>query len=81
MNAHLFILQIKNFRRLKVFSLATIGVMALTLMAGANGEVCASCDLPLEITGEFAHYKNTDTVRSIVGGVGGSSRFYRMLIQ
>ncbi len=76
MNAHPFPLQIKPFRQLKVFGLATIAIMALTLVAGANEEGCAACDLPLEITGEFAHYKTSDNV-AVQGMSGDDAAAFR----
>jgi beta-glucosidase len=52
--------KIKDFRRLRLAGLAAIGSLVLAVAASANEEGCASCDLPVEVTGEFAHYKNTD---------------------
>jgi beta-glucosidase len=54
------LLKIKTFRRLQNFSLAVIGFVAFPLAASGADEGCRSCDLPVEVTGEFAHYRNTD---------------------
>jgi beta-glucosidase len=48
------------FQRLQTFSLAAIGGLALALTASAKEEGCRSCEPAVEVTGEFAHSKNTD---------------------
>jgi beta-glucosidase len=52
--------KIRAFQRLQTFSLAAIGSLALALTANAREEGCRSCEVPVEVTGEFAHSKNTD---------------------
>ncbi len=51
--------RITIFRRLHTFSLAAMGSLLLALTAGATDEGCKSCSVPVEVTGEFEHYKNT----------------------
>jgi beta-glucosidase len=51
---------IGRFWFLNVFCIAAAGGILLAPAANANEEACLSCDLPVEVTGQFAHYKDND---------------------
>jgi beta-glucosidase len=66
----------KAFRVLKIFSLAAIFSLSLSPAANANEEGCSSCDVPVEVTGQFAHYKNSDDL-VIQGMIGDDKAAFR----
>jgi beta-glucosidase len=68
--------QIKTFRLLKIFSLAAIWSLSLVLVANANEEGCISCNVPVEVTGQFAHSINNDAA-AIQGMIGNDEAAFR----
>jgi len=62
-------------RFLKMFGIATMCVFLSSLLVRADDESCISCDVPVEVTGQFQHHKVGDF--SPIQGVNGDESAFR----
>jgi beta-glucosidase len=68
--------QLQTLSPIGIFSLSIICSLSLSLAASAGEEGCISCDLPVEVSGQFAHSINNDAA-AIQGMVGDDEAAFR----